>query len=176
MNLLNTLNRDNVKIFIQACNVDETKQNDVNEKYYKIIVYYNDKKMNYKFESDFDTDDDHLYDKFQNDIKKEFNLNKEIKIYDNMAVEMDDMDDIKNALDENDDLNFILQLHVKVEQNEKKKSHSIVPNVSIGRIEEKQHRIYFLSPSNSPVRLHFENISSGIAYCFVYVCARMYCT
>ena len=74
--------------------------------------------MQYNLDKNFDEDDNNLFIKLLNDIKKEFKLNGDFNIYEideGNNVDIDDMNDIKDSLDEHeDDENFILHLHIHV--------------------------------------------------------------
>ena len=73
--------------------------------------------MQYKLNKNFDADNNNLFIKLSNDIKKKFKLNGDFNIYEidkGNTVNIDDMNDIKDSLDEHEDnKNFILHLYIK---------------------------------------------------------------
>ena len=99
------------------------------DNYFKIIIHFNDKTLDYKMKSDMSTwtDDDMV--KMRKSIQKRFNLNNEFDLYEQFGddkLDIDDIGDIKNAFDydsdseqeeqkeQKDENDKILDLYVKV--------------------------------------------------------------
>ena len=85
----------------------------------EIIIHFDNKKLHYKIKKDINTWTDNDYLKWRKSIQKKLNFSNEFKLYEKYErgkIDIDDIDDIKNAFDyklNKDQNNKLIHLYVE---------------------------------------------------------------